>query len=700
MWIDAGFGWWGWSKCGGSAVSDATVRRSGVGSLGIVALAATVWFAVAQAAPREPVPAAQDAAWFDKVSPALLAEASVEEVSEFILFLDEQADLRELGPHQARVERGALAVERLRAVAADAQADILASLAVRGIEHRSFWVANLIWVRGDLNLAFELAASTRVARVLPNTRLKMELPGGKATNLGPSGIEASISVVGAPDVWALGFTGQGVVIGGADTGYQWDHPALVNQYRGWNGVSADHAYNWHDAIHSSDGPCGFDSPVPCDDDGHGTHTMGTMVGDDGGSNQIGMAPGARWIGCRNMDEDYGTPITYTECFQWFIAPTDDQDLNPNPALAPHVINNSWYCPPSEGCTDATILQTVVENVRAAGILVVVAAGNDGPACESIEFPPAIYDASFSVGATGGATFENIASFSSRGPVSVDGSMRMKPDISAPGVDIRSSVPYDGYDSWNGTSMAAPHVAGLAALLISASPSLAGNVDVLETVITATAVPAATSEGCGGDEIDDVPNNTFGHGRIDALAASELATQVPPPNDAWQNAITLTEGATAGTLDNATNDGSSTGGQPGQPDVWYTYTPPYTYAFPINTCGSNDLPGEDMGVDTVLSIHSAGPGTIANQLVANDDWPDGNDPTACTANDLGWKGDSAVRMPLTAGQTVYIRVARYDGSTDGDFVIYLPEPDLLMQLGGGLGFLALLNRRRGRRARVR
>jgi subtilisin family serine protease len=257
--------------------------------------------------------------------------------------------------------------------------------------------------------------------------------------------------------------------------------------------------------------------------------MGTMVGDDGGSNQIGMAPGARWIGCRNMDSGFGTPITYTECLQWFIAPTDEQDLNPNPALAPHVINNSWSCPPYEGCSDATILRTVVENVRAAGILVVAAAGNEGPWCESVSEPPAIYDASFSVGATGGATFENIASFSSRGPVSVDGSTRMKPDISAPGEDIRSSVPGDGYESsWYGTSMAAPHATGLAALLISASPSLAGNVDALEAAITTTAVPLTTSEGCGGDEIDDVPNNTFGHGRIDALAA---VTALPEPT-AW------------------------------------------------------------------------------------------------------------------------------------------------------------------------
>ena len=168
----------------------------------------------------------------------------------------------------------------------------------------------------------------------------------------PQGVEWNIIKVKAPDVWAMGFTGQGVVIGGQDTGYQWDHPALINQYRGWNGTSADHDYNWHDAIHEDAGgnPCGYNSPFPCDDYGHGTHTMGTMVGDDGGANQIGMAPGARWIGCRNMDNGVGSPATYAECYQWFVAPTALDGSEPRPDLAPDVINNSWGCPPSEGCT--------------------------------------------------------------------------------------------------------------------------------------------------------------------------------------------------------------------------------------------------------------------------------------------------------------------------------------------------------------
>jgi subtilisin family serine protease len=328
--------------------------------------------------------------------------------------------------------------------------------------------------------------------------------------------------VGAPEVWAAGYTGQGAVIGGQDTGYDWEHPALVNQYRGWDGASASHDYNWHDAIHSGDGGvCGLDSPEPCDDGYHGTHTMGTMVGDDGGSNQIGMAPGAEWIGCRNMDRGVGTPATYIECYQWFIAPTDLNDQNPRPDLAPDVINNSWSCPLSEGCTDPSVLRTVVENVRAAGIVTVHSAGNSGSSCESINTPAAIYEASFSVGATGYMS-DNITSFSSRGPVTFDGSNRLKPDISAPGAGIRSSIPGGGYsgNTWQGTSMAAPHVTGMVALLISANPELHGQVDSLERLIESSAMPSTTTQECGGVPGTNIPNNTYGWGRIDVLAAQQ------------------------------------------------------------------------------------------------------------------------------------------------------------------------------------
>jgi subtilisin family serine protease len=325
-------------------------------------------------------------------------------------------------------------------------------------------------------------------------------------------VEANIAHIDADDVWAAGYNGQGVIVGGQDTGYEWDHPALKNQYRGWNGATADHNYNWHDAIHSANPDCPADSPAPCDDHGHGTHTMGIMAGSGG----IGVAPGARWIGCRNMDDGDGTPASYMECFQWFLAPTDLMGENPDPSRAPHVVNNSWGCPPGEGCIDPTILQAVVESVRAAGILTVHSAGNEGPACSTVIGPAGIYDAALTVGATDLA--DAIASFSSRGPVTVDGSGRLKPDLAAPGVSVRSAYLNGTYTHLSGTSMAAPHVAATAALLISARPELAGQVDYLETVLTRSARPLTSSQDCGSFAGERVPNAVFGYGRLDAWAA--------------------------------------------------------------------------------------------------------------------------------------------------------------------------------------
>jgi subtilisin family serine protease len=241
--------------------------------------------------------------------------------------------------------------------------------------------------------------------------------------------------------------------------------------------------------------------------------MGTMVGDDGGNNRIGMAPGAKWIGCRNMNQGVGTPATYAECFQWFIAPTDLNGQNPDPSKSPHVINNSWGCPTSEGCTNPNVLKNAVENTRAAGIMVVVSAGNSGSLCNSVNTPAAIYDASFSIGSVNSQ--DNISSFSSRGPVTLDTSQRLKPDVSAPGENIRSSVPNNSYTFMSGTSMAGPHVVGLVALAISAQSCFAGDVDALEQYVKAHVIAKTTTQTCGGVPGSGVPNNTYGYGAIRA-----------------------------------------------------------------------------------------------------------------------------------------------------------------------------------------
>jgi serine protease AprX len=462
--------------------------------------------------------------WTTKVDPWVLGSAHFGQ-TEFIVFLADQADLSAATKLASKEAKGAYVFARLRDEAARTQSPVIAALAALGVEYRPYWVANMIWVRGGMDAVAAMARRADVARIAANPEVNIHdlLPPQHHVDEGqPDTIEWNISKVNAPAVWALGYTGQGVVVAGQDTGYQWDHPALINQYRGWNGSAANHNYNWHDAIHSCSGnPCGCNLVAPCDDYGHGTHTMGTMVGYDGGSNQIGMAPGAKWIGCRNMDQGTGSPSTYSECFEWFIAPTDLNDQNPDPTKAPDVINNSWGCPPSEGCTDPLVLQTVVANTVAAGIVVVVSAGNDGSSCSTVTEPPAIYSDVISVGATDSA--DNIASFSSRGPVTVDGSGRLKPNVSAPGVNIRSSVPPSTYQGgWSGTSMAGPHVAGEVALLLSAVPSWTGQVDEIATQIEQTAVPRTTSQSCGGVPGSTIPNNTYGWGRIDALAAVSMA----------------------------------------------------------------------------------------------------------------------------------------------------------------------------------
>jgi uncharacterized repeat protein (TIGR01451 family) len=460
--------------------------------------------------------------WLDRVDPKVIDMAAAGE-TEFILYLKTQADLSLAASLPEKTSKGAYVYETLRQTAEQTQAPLRKVLDTLAVEYRPYWIANMIWVRGDLTALQTLASQPGVAFLYANPTVKLaESPQEilLQQTQRPEGTEWNLALVNADDVWAAGFTGQGAVVAGADTGYQWNHPALIRQYRGWDGQTADHNYNWHDAIHSNDphtnpgNPCGFDSSLPCDDQGHGTHTMGIMVGDDGAANQVGMAPGARWIGCRNMEQGWGTPITYAECYQWFIAPTDLSGQHADPTKAPDVINNSWSCPASEGCTDPQVLHQAVENVRAAGILTVQSAGNSGPTCSSIESPAAIYDASFTVGNT--TNTDGLSASSSRGPVVVDGSGRLKPDISAPGTSIRSTYPTNTYAYLSGTSMAAPHVAGMAALLISANPGLSGQVDALERWITQTAVPINIPlETCGGMPSSTIPNNSFGWGRINA-----------------------------------------------------------------------------------------------------------------------------------------------------------------------------------------
>ena len=222
--------------------------------------------------------------------------------------LADQADFSAAATMRTKTEKGRYVYDSLRNKSQATQGPILRWLSQRGLEHRSFYIVNAVLVKGTREVAEALAARPDVARIEGNPHVHIDLPQPVPAAEAPSQpripetIEPGINYTHAPQVWGLGFTGQGIVVASSDTGVRWTHNALKPHYRGWDGTMADHDYNWHDAVHDSIGnPCGNDSPEPCDDNGHGSHTTGTMIGDDGAGNQIGMAPGAKWIGCRFID---------------------------------------------------------------------------------------------------------------------------------------------------------------------------------------------------------------------------------------------------------------------------------------------------------------------------------------------------------------------------------------------------------------
>jgi serine protease AprX len=466
-----------------------------------------------------------------QVNPDLAAQARRDGRVDALIVLEEQAT-----PALAPLPRGAAdykarrraLVQALRERADSQQAGLRAWLEARGVDYQPFWIANVIHARLSADDLAALAARKDVSRLEPNPAIPVALPRPAAFAPGAESAEGvqtvawGVAKVNAPLVWAEGFNGQGVTIAGEDTGYKWDHPAIKPQYRGWNGSSADHNYHWHDAIHSPNGSCPADSQQPCDDHGHGTHTAGTFAGDDHDTHQVGVAPGAKWIGCRNMNAGAGTPATYIECMEWMLAPTNLRGKNPDPDLAPDIVSNSWGCTVGEGCTVGDEIKQAVNHLTKGGIFFVASAANDGPGCSTITAPPAIYASAFVIGATDSA--DKLASFSSRGPVA--GVNRIKPDVSAPGVNVNSAWPPATYANLNGTSMAAPHVAGTAALLMSAVPELKGRPIAVARLLRRTAQTAGVTDPvnqtCGGTSPTDWPNNMVGHGRIDAYAAYKAA----------------------------------------------------------------------------------------------------------------------------------------------------------------------------------
>ncbi|HRG32516.1 MAG TPA: S8 family serine peptidase [Saprospiraceae bacterium] len=448
-----------------------------------------------------------------------------------IVLLKEKADFPLYRENWSKEEKSTYVFQQLSTLAAKSQKSLCDHFNKLGLEHQSFWIVNAIRVKINQSLLQEIASNPNVKAIFFDepfsNNLGQDLSFNKMQQRAPE-ITWGLTRIGADKVWQMGFEGQGVTLAGEDTGYKWDLEGIKEKYRGWNGTSVDHNYNWHDGIHTisvlsadSLNPCGLSLKEPCDDNGHGTHTAGTMVGSTT-DNLYGVAPKAKWIGCRNMERGNGAPSTYIECFQFFLAPTDLDGKNPKPELAPHAINNSWYCSQSEGCnaSNYVYMEEVINNLKKAGIVVVVSAGNDGVGCGTISNPPAMFENSFTVGSF--ASNDTISGFSSAGPVRIDSSGRIKPNVVAPGSYVISRTLSGELQGWFGTSMAGPHVAGLVALIISAHPALAGQVEKIETIIELSARPDDAIIDCEGLVNSARPNHVYGYGKIQADAAVKMA----------------------------------------------------------------------------------------------------------------------------------------------------------------------------------
>jgi subtilisin family serine protease len=465
-----------------------------------------------------------------QVDPVLTAQLTSDGSARMLIYFRAQPNFRAMPSAVAedRDARGQWVVSSLRQTAEASQRRAANLLASRGIEHQAFWVDNIIVVpSATAQLVDELRALDEIALLRASPEIVLYEPERiDPAQAMPRAAESSLVRIKVPDTWNLGITGTDIVVASIDTGVRFTHNALVGKYRGnLGGGSFDHNYNWWDPYTPA-------SAAPEDTHDHGSHVTGTMVGDDGNGNQIGAAPGAKWIACKGFRPS-ATDAGLLSCAQFFAAPTNLAGQNPNPALRPHIVNNSWGdC----GRSYDGWYQGVIDAWHAAGIYPVFSAGNasncsySSPPGLNTVGNPARYGNVTAVGSTG--TSNGLyANHSNWGPTdNLDtvnpepGHANLKPQVLAPGVSIRSSL--RGSDTsfglMTGTSMSGPAVAGVIALVWQAAPCLIGDYATTETVLESTATPIAYSSNNGDEGPGNVPNHAAGWGEVDALAAAQFA----------------------------------------------------------------------------------------------------------------------------------------------------------------------------------
>jgi len=478
----------------------------------------------------------QDSTFEIEVEPELLNRIQTDESPGYLIYFRQRPDLSP-GFRMGWEARGQFVTSALQKAAESAQRRVRAYLDSQGVSYKSFWIDNIIVVEGGSPQAAFHGLLEFVEISALRARRQPMLYEPIYETLTPNDVTAlteNLAHIKADQAWAMGYTGHGIVVANIDSGVLYTHESLVNQYRGnLGGGNFDHNYNWWDPVYGgSESDPNIANPYPQ----HGTNTMGIMVGDETGAYQTGMAPDAQWIACQVFESG---DIELLECGQFISAPWDLNGENPNPDLRPHVVNNSWGdC----GVSKDPWFEGVIESWHAAGIYPVFSNGNASN-CGYSEPPglntvgnPARYGNVTGVGSSGiyagGVyTFGVLAPHSNWGPtddpdtLNPSGYPDLKPQLLAPGERIPTTGSRNDQDyvGFRGTSAAAPHVAGLVALMWDAAPCLIGNYSTTETIIQNTANPIPYDDGYGLRS----PNYATGWGEIDALDAVQTALTYCP-----------------------------------------------------------------------------------------------------------------------------------------------------------------------------
>ena len=447
------------------------------------------------------------AAQFDEQLEDALYESSPGEILDVYIVIANHFDLRGLA-QEIESDKANLAQRHYRVLTEvrrhceNAQQPLLEyfhSAASSGQEiasYRSFWIANAVALSATARFIDSLRVREDIEEIYLDPPVKLIEPvyAGPALSMGAAaGIAPGIANSRAPELWAMGIDGSGALACDQDTGAQGDHPAFADRWRGLD-PGVDPSAAWFD-------PVGGEA-FPTDSGSHGTHTLGTMLGDDGSGNRIGMAPGAKWIGAKTIDVPGGNLYSdVVAAFQWAADPDG------NPATmddAPDVINNSWGI---HGGNCGSNFWDAIDIAEAAGAVVIFAAGNEGPAQKTLRSPGDRIETDYNTFAIGALKQggQEITSFSSRGPSKCDDAT-IKPEISAVGDNVISSIPENQYGGMSGTSMASPHVSGAVLLLRGAFPE--ATPDEIKMAMYETAVDL-------GDPGED---NVFGMGRLDVVEA--------------------------------------------------------------------------------------------------------------------------------------------------------------------------------------